>query len=455
MIIITEKKYKQGTIYNVVKKIDKKEVIEKNVQTRVKKVTLEDEPIYMFYDSEMRPIEDAIRFINFNKSMRFGVNYKLQIISALKFLYDFLEIFEIDIMDIDHTYANYMIDFLLGISRKGLNYSLSLCTYRTNNTINLYLNAYRLYVKHLGIKEHIFLKYKIWQDYDWDGNTYHNRKKYDVSLIIGNKNHETPKYISRDDYKNIIKTIGTNEEKKAERIICRLMFEHGLRIGEVLGLTLEDVIIKKNAEGLNIYYLLLRNRVSDSSWQSAKGVLNVNSKDDYNRPDYRKEKLGYQKVMISENLAKEIIEYINIFHVGNKKYMERREKFARADSVPLGNREIEENYYLFLNSIGRPLSQDVWNKRLRKIYEKCGIPVDKGTKKNNLNHRFRHGFGMELSRNSDVLNEMDVKDFMRHHSLESTAIYHNPTEDDTRQLHELIFKEFEDDIFKFEDMEGF
>ena len=51
----------------------------------------------------------------------------------------------------------------------------------------------------------------------------------------------------------------------------------------------------------------------------------------------------------------------------NPAYMDRREKNAKADSVSYGNPDIRRNFYVFLNTLGRPLSENLWNKNLTKI----------------------------------------------------------------------------------------
>ena len=113
--------------------------------------------------------------------------------------------------------------------------------------------------------------------------------------------------------------------------------------------------------------------------------------------------------------------------------MERRDTFATADSVPFGNSNIRHNYYVFLNTLGRPLSENMWNKNLRVIFRKAEFAGDEGVREDNLNHRLRHGCAIYLS-NVLHLPNFDVKTLMRHKNLSTTAIYHNPTPEDTERL---------------------
>ena len=127
--------------------------------------------------------------------------------------------------------------------------------------------------------------------------------------------------------------------------------------------------------------------------------------------------------------------------------MERRDTFATADSVPFGNPDIRHNYYVFLNTLGRPLSENMWNKNLRAIFRKAGLVVDEGVRKNNLNHRLRHGYAMYLS-NVLHLPDFDVKTLMRHKNLSTTAIYHNPTPEDTERLQERLIEKWQISLLK-------
>lgn len=265
---------------------------------------------------------------------------------------------------------------------------------------------------------------------------------YDIAVKTQTRADHVPAYVNAEEYKALLKATEGTATPLRDRVICRLLFEHGLRIGEVFGLTLEDVKSKETKDFQVQYRLELRNRLSDTKEQNAKSVMNVTSADTYKDPDYTRKGIGYQTIIIGENLAMELLEYINIAHDSdNKRYMERRDKFATADSVPLGNPDIRHNYYIFLNTLGRPLSENMWNKNLRGIFRKAGLIVDEGVRKNNLNHRLRHGYAMYLS---SVLHlpDFDVKTLMRHKNLSTTAIYHNPTPEDTERLQEQLIEKW-------------
>ena len=398
----------------------------------------------MLYDSKMQPIEEAIRFLNFGGMSGQSQNYVFLAVSALKFLYTYLDIYSIQLSEMTKKEANGFIDFLKGVSREGLLYNTELTTKRKNETVSSYIKVARKYVEYLGYDKHILLSKSkgfktIIMPESCGAKTI---QPYDIAVKTQTRADHVPAYVNAEEYKALLKATEGTATPLRDRVICRLLFEHGLRIGEVFGLTLEDVKLKETKDFQVQYRLELRNRLSDTKEQNAKSVMNVTSADTYKDPDYTRKGIGYQTIIIGENLAMELLEYINIAHDSdNKRYMERRDKFATADSVPLGNPDIRHNYYIFLNTLGRPLSENMWNKNLRGIFRKAGLIVDEGVRKNNLNHRLRHGYAMYLS---SVLHlpDFDVKTLMRHKNLSTTAIYHNPTPEDTERLQEQLIEKW-------------
>ena len=65
---------------------------------------------------------------------------------------------------------------------------------------------------------------------------------------------------------------------------------------------------------------------------------------------------------------------------------------------------------------------------MRSIFIAAGLEVDTGTKKHNLNHRFRHGFAMKFV--NAGMGELELKEQLRHASLDSVACYYRPTTSD-------------------------
>lgn len=203
------------------------------------------------------------------------------------------------------------------------------------------------------------------------------------------------------------------------------MYQCGLRIGEVLGLTFEDLDIIED-EGMYICVGYIRNRYTDKPFQRAKSCMNIIDKKQYEEREYMVKNAGYQTFVVPIDLYDLINDYINEYHhvaqINHKKYYYETNL---ADIVTNGYLDTD-NFYVFINSLGKPLSQTVWKKTLRKIFDKLEIHVDIGGRRSNLNHRFRHGFAMF---NVQYLqcNELELMNRMRHTSIGSIVSYFNPT----------------------------
>ena len=338
-------------------------------------ITDDGTPITMIYNPKMEPIEEAIQFINFGGMDGQSQNYILQAISALKFLYAYLFIYNINLEKMTKKDATAFLDFLKGISREGLIYLTELITKRRNETVSSYLKVARKYVEYLGYDNHVLLSKsnntKTIIIPESDGAK--TLQSYEVKVKMPKRADYVPAYINLSEYKSILTECEGTTTPLRDKVICRLLFEHGLRIGEVLGLTIEDIKFKETKDFQVQYRIELRNRVSDTNEQNAKSVMNVVSEDTYKDPDYIKKGIGYHVIVISEDLAMELLEYINTAHDSdNDNFMTRREKFAKADSVPYGNPDVSKNYYVFLNTLGRRLSENLWDKNLRVIFQNAG-----------------------------------------------------------------------------------
>ena len=69
--------------------------------------------------------------------------------------------------------------------------------------------------------------------------------------------------------------------------IIRLMYQSGLRIGEVLELTFEDIV-----EDNNNYKVIIRNRFTDRTFQKAKFLMTITDRNQYRSRDYNLEWYG-------------------------------------------------------------------------------------------------------------------------------------------------------------------
>lgn len=410
---------------------------------------------YMFLlDSNGKVIEDTFRYLN-NYCRNESANSREQSVSALKFFYSFLEIKQKSIEKLDLEDVKNLSDFMLGINVEGMTESYELKTSRSITTHNLYFDAIRKYVKAIGENnKHLFSKISVNVQNGGFGMLGHTRT-FTVSKHKTNKSRHSifegyvPKYISIDEYKKIMMYIDKSNDEYEYRlrakIIVNLMYTRGMRLGEVLGLTIEDLKIHPDNPDAGV--LIIRNRVSDSKYQQAKGCLKVTSKSTYQTRAYKEKNVGYQEIIMPPQLMKQINEYIDLSRDAlnmTEKKLVNIYRNSLSDSV---ENDCQKNYYLFLNKYGSPLSSSGWNKVMKNIFKVVGIKLDKGNKRDNLNHRFRHGFAMYLI-------EIEKKEItyvqreMRHKSIQSTLRYYNPKPEDILQNVQAIQEKIKKNLEK-------
>lgn len=393
-------------------------------------------PFFMLYNTQMQVVSEAFSYINKALSNR-SVNTKTKDLEALKFLVAYEEITGKKLQDFSLSDVDTLKYFLHGFSPAGQSIVLQLNTVRSNDTVNGYLSIYRGYLGHLGIKDHplfsttgdvVFLT-------SLDKENYQAKQRYKSNDISPRKFVEVPKYISVEEFIRIIEYIRAHLSIR-EEIIIRLMYQCGLRIGEVLGLTADDVIMVRQASGEYVPVAYIRNRVSDEKWQHAKSCMKVIDIRQYQTEDYNTLNYGFQIVPIPQDLFDLINIYIEDVHVlarNSSRSCQRYFEKALADRVRESEAYEDDNYYIFLNSIGTPLSIDSWNDILREIYAECNIVVDKNKRKNNLNHRFRHGFAMFHVMYCGVPAQQLAK-LLRHSNINSVMCYYQPTISDQIKL---------------------
>lgn len=388
-----------------------------------------------------RKIPDANYYLNGYLSNA-GYKVREQAFSALKIFYSYIELFMLEQslkQGLTKQQVNGLLEFLKGGNRSGTAWDLEIDTVRSNKTISTYLNVYRdFYSSIFNISDSALHAKKNIGVIRGTGLLGHANKK---ALEIYESNPKTkklmltPKYIKQEEYKLIVDLI-EQEYSIREDVIIKLMYEYSLRIGEVLGITFEDI---EETSDDDVYKIILRNRVSDKPFQCAKSVLNPSDTNEYSTREYSQEKIGYQVVYIHEEMKELIEEYID--EVWDEQVLSKSPKkksnllnASKADTVTFKeNPYNKENYYIFISKQHyKPLTQTGWNKVLRSIFEKVGIKLDDKVRKDNLSHRFRHGFAMNKVK--EGLNEMELAAALRHSGTHSVQKYYNPDEEDYIQL---------------------
>ncbi|WP_242213157.1 site-specific integrase [Bacillus cereus group sp. BfR-BA-01383] len=361
--------------------------------------------------------------------------------SALKVFFSFLELVHINNpTDLTNDDIKDLRLFLEGGKKDGQVWGLDLRVRRDNQTFNHYLNVYRdfLYKMYDFSNTTLFDTIKIGVSIG-KGFFAHVKKttheRYTANKNVGDLGKSVPKYIRPNEYKKIMGIVEENYGLR-EKVIINLMYDYGLRLGEVLGTTFEDIEQTNNG----YYRLIIRNRVSDKPTQRAKGVMVPETIDTYSSRSYNTEGngLGYQVVFICEDMGELIQEYIDesrddIVLSQSPKKRENLNRKTIADRVGTISLLGDENQYIFLNHQHyTSLSQAGWNYILRKIFAEAGISMDKNKKETNLSHRFRHAFAMKLAKQGS--NEYELQKALRHKSPESCKTYYNPDENDKVEL---------------------
>ena len=342
-------------------------------------------------------------------------------------LYEFAAIIEKEVKNFDFNDFVKFQYFLQG--NINLSYSYSLQTYQSKESY--------VVMRHLNIVKS-FLKFSHYENYEAIENVIDG--KFEKNSY---KNHTCPKFISISDMSKIFiylasdKTISFETRLKYE-CIFRIMYESGARIGEVLGLTLEDFSLeRREVDGQLVCSIKVRNRLSDSEVQCAKTCITIFDRKDYNLSTYKTLGPGFQIIVINEDLYRNIMDYFDSYC---GRLQNDKKQPAIADIVENSQ---SSNYYIFGNEYSNTcLNKKILERYTRKMFIDLKIPVDEGNRFNNLFHRFRHGFVMNLLY-EQKLTETEAIMFTRHTSTRSLAPYNNPTEDTIINSLEMIQVDYE------------
>ncbi|CAN7379405.1 tyrosine-type recombinase/integrase [Rossellomorea sp. LjRoot5] len=385
----------------------------------------------MLFGSSGKVYYEAYKYLNEELGNE-GYSKREQAFRALKLLFSYIELFHTDIKHLDSDDKNRIIHFLIGGKGLGKFVTYEFSTIRKNDTVNKYLGVYRSFYRYLKIENNIFeesngTKRVITSAFN-SKSTSIEKPTYNINLRE-TKRRIVPKYISYPEYENIIKLI-ENKYTLREKIIIKLMYEYGLRIGEVLGLTLEDIQGEDITKRKDIYRIILRNRFTDRPWQFCKGCMKITSRESYNNEGYYEEGDGFQVILITKTTFELIQEYIDEatspFSMSDKTFENYSNKNV-ADKV--GDSDIDFNAYVFLSKNYTCITGGAWNKILKTILKDVGIKLDKDKKKDSLNHRFRHGFAMYKVLHEGY-DELKLAYVLRHSNTHTVRKYFNPTEDD-------------------------
>lgn len=381
--------------------------------------------VFLLYDDDMRIVPGTYAFLNIHL-LGAPVNSRRKAAGQLRRLYCFMALAGRSVGSIDDALLSELCQFLSGAG--GFTAELSLKSRRCNNNVNEHLSTYRKYLDFLGVECGALRRSRtVYAQSSYDGGvalTQHTR--YGSNLPRkGYCERGVPKYISPDEFRNLLRLAVSKGDETAE-LVMRLMYVFGLRIGEVLGLAIED-IVEIPIDGAYAPVLILRNRASDRPFQHAKGKDHPLNVSEYASKAYA---ASQDRVVIDYETHERLVDYVNATH--GRVMRERPEDYAKGVADVVSVRDApDSNHYVFLNRYGRPLSGQTWGNSLKRYFEEAGVARGWDPESDNLSHRFRHGFAMLHAHfRPDPVGALELQKMLRHKWLSSTMVYYNPTEED-------------------------
>lgn len=395
------------------------------------------------YNDNMVPIPEAFDYLNYDMASR-PITSRTQAATAIRILYCYLSLANVDIHNIDADILRGLIRFIRGVGTVQEQFKMD--TIRSAGTVNIYLATYRTFFAARGIEcEPLFRRSVIQGTMTTDDAGIPVRTEhYTMKSNLKTRQYEDrsiPKYITPDQFARLYK-LALKKKDLCAVVIMRLGYGYGLRLGEILGLTLED-ITEVSIDKKITPVLYIRNRLSDKNYQFAKNLLHPTDVRQYSTKDYRNAR---HRIIITYDMYEIILNYVETVHAQMMRAKPANYRQTVADTVSRRS-DIEENHYIFLNRYGKVLSDQTWGNTLKRYFEEAGIPVDRNTKEGNLSHRFRHGFAMYHAHFSEhPWTALKLQHAMRHRNIRSTLIYYNLSEEDERREKEAMQNELYDTI---------
>lgn len=333
---------------------------------------------YILLDNEYKPIDSVKRYLKFldntGKSPYTLKNYAYH----LKAYFEYLNIIDISYDELNTEegkgalelfsdfiawlqYPNYLNGNVVPITPQQ--------TDRSNKTINIIMNTvlgfYDYLAKNNELKE--LDLYKVQR-----GNSkfksflyelVSNKKLIKKSILKKVIDEPELEYLTREEY-NLIFSLCNNARDK---IILSLMFEGGLRLGEVLGMHIEDVDIWDNKISI-----VPRENLENGARvkNQAKGIIFL--------PDYVMD-------LLSDYILNELDEY--------------------------------DTDFLLVNLRGKNKGKPMKHITVQKLFERFSKSLDRSIHP----HMCRHGHATELLEAGWKL--IDIKDRLRHRQINSTNVY--------------------------------
>ena len=411
---------------------------------------------YLIYDQNHNPLPIS-EYLSFHRPHVTPAGKK-RALYGIRLLLIFCDIFRITPQEMTHSDCTRFMSFLLGESSESAVVSMRLCTERSAETVNGILSCCRKLMLYKGLLSHPLLAS--------DG------KKYIISVTAHKAQMRRPIHITPPQFCALVRAIRDSERDRLVRdtalLMVELMYLYGLRLGEVLALTAEDLSIRKvniydeyhdydpmtgeiYGEEKEIGVLTLRNRVNNhDQGRGCKNLVRPVKPEDYRSKEYNEIGVGYSEVPIAIETLTALEDYIQATTLRRKHYKHYYK--AMVDSIEYWQfseekcamlaKSKQQTRYIFLNKNGARLCYQTWNKRLKRYFILANIPVDTGKKRDGLSHRLRHGYAMvtiaRLKKAHDPAFRLKLMRAMRHRSIASIEPYFTPSQQDLVKTIDLI-----------------
>lgn len=373
MLIVRDSIIKRRIVYQLFEQSNSDEILCKTVDISISlfnNPNSESRKPGLYY-SNINLLDDSTDF--YNNLFQSPPSTSRIILYALRILFSFLYINNYKIDDIQPFMVDELLMFLMGedyISNSGICFSFS--KKRSIKTVKDYCSIYNNYFKRAKIN----ISYAVWSIDDIN-------KKIDKQFNTSTPSTTEISFISPEQYDLLISNISPSKHS-SEKIVIKLMYKYGLRMGEALGLTREDVVNTEDG-----FFLFLRNRSTDQLYQSAYGLRQY----PYNSQiSYESEKNIQWKIKIDFDMYTSIYSLIQSFEeysaITNSSpaqfYAEKLNK-----QFPKTNRYL---FFKFFDSSSRMvlLSDQHMKYFLDALFKNCNIKINS----KNYSSIFRNSFAM-------------------------------------------------------------
>lgn len=261
--------------------------------------TEEGKERYYVADDNGIPIESILKFVKFKDNLNYARNSLKQYCQSLKLYFEYLEFIEKDFKDITIDDLSLFVNWLQrpSMNKKIINIKQANETRKPktiNATVDVVLAFYDYLLRHEEYSNDISEKVKKFlsmPNRNFKGFLYgiaYEKKKITSHVLKLKEPKQRPKTLTKEEIMVLIKAC-TNYR---DTFLLSLLYETGMRIGEVLSLWLEDFDISNNMVDIK----------DRGNLENNAEIKTVSSP---------------RRIDISQNIIDMFMEYINIYHNEN------------------------------------------------------------------------------------------------------------------------------------------